>query len=159
MRDDGIVLFLNGTEIWRDNLPADGVTSSTPALAPAPATVRTNFLTKPLNPALLVDGSNVLAAEIHQAAPDGPDVRFDFELASVALVPAETSLGILPISNGALLVWPADAGLYHLYATTNLCPGTTWIRTTHDPVLSNGFWVVTLPLNTNQAQFYRLQTP
>jgi hypothetical protein len=159
VRDDGVIIYLNGSEIWRDNLPAGGVTGSSMALAPAPTSARTNFLSKTLNPALLLNGSNVIAAEIHQSAPDGADIRFDFELTAVALVPSQPSLGIVPSGNGAFLAWPADSGLYSLYTTTNLCPGTTWVRATNSPVLSNDYWVVALPSGTNQTQFYRLQTP
>ena len=71
----------------------------------------------------------------------------------------QASLGIIPFGSGTLLAWPVNTGLYQLYTTTSLSPGTNWWRVTNTPVLSNGFWVVTLPLQTNQSQFYRLQTP
>jgi hypothetical protein len=159
VRDAGAVVFLNGTEIWRDNLPSEGLSYFTMALGPLTENARTNFLTRNLNAALLVTGSNMLAAEIHQASPEGATARFDFDLSATALVPSQTILNIRPSTSGAILAWPVDSGLYHLYTTTNLCPGTTWIRATNTPVLSNDFWVVALPAGTNQTQFYRLQTP
>src|SRR6185436_16714412 len=102
----------------------DGVGNSTLASAVAGASARTNFLTRSLSSGLLQSGSNVLAAEIHQAAANGTDIRFEFGLAAVALVPSPATLGILPSPNGVQLAWPADSGLYHLYTTTSLCPGT-----------------------------------
>lgn len=158
-RDDGAVVYLNGAEVWRDNLPGGTVNASTLALTPITGPARTNFLSQPLNPALLVDGANVMAVEMHQSAPNGPDLRLDFELTGTALVPAQAALSIVPSASGATLIWPADAGLLQLYTASSLAQPVAWLRATNPPVLSNGFWMVPLPPGTNRAQFYRLQTP
>ncbi|MDP2316480.1 MAG: CotH kinase family protein [Pseudomonadota bacterium] len=81
IRNDGAAVYLNGTEILRDNLPADA-SYDTPALAPLSAADEVLWVTVDVDPALLVDGPNVLAVELHQsdaglqaayAAPDtGP---------------------------------------------------------------------------------------
>lgn len=63
-RDDGVAIFLNGTEVVRDNLPPNAG-ASTPA-----SSVASNdgnfWVSFTVNPALLVSGRNVLAAEVHQ---------------------------------------------------------------------------------------------
>ncbi len=55
--------------------------------------------------------------------------------------------------------WPADAGAFSLHAATNLTPPVEWSPATNPPVLTNGQWVVRLPLTNRAARFYRLQTP
>jgi hypothetical protein len=155
---------LNGVEVWRENLPGGTISSATPALAPVTGAARTNFLSQGLNPALLVDGANVVAVELHQSASNGPDIRLDFELTGTALVPAQAAMTIVPSAaggpaGGVQLLWPAEAGLLQLYTASSLAPPVAWLRATNTAVLSNGFWMVPLPPGTNGAQFYRLQAP
>jgi hypothetical protein len=79
IRDDGVAVYLNGTDIWRDNL-AVGAGPTTPALNGISGTAETTQITKTLNPANLVEGTNVLAVEIHQIAADSSDISFNLEL-------------------------------------------------------------------------------
>ncbi|MFT5523833.1 MAG: hypothetical protein ACI9HK_001782 [Pirellulaceae bacterium] len=84
IRDDGIALYLNGHELLRDNLPvaaefnalADavvgGISESTP--------VTISHAANALPAGLLKSGTNVLAAEIHQAEADSSDISFDVSL-------------------------------------------------------------------------------
>ena len=158
-RDDGAVVYLNGAEVWRDNLPGGAITSGTLALAPVTGAARTNLLSQTLNPALLVDGANLLAVEIHQSASNGPDILLDLALTGTALVPAQSELMIVPAPAGVTLRWPAEAGLLQLYTATNLTAPVTWLRATNTPALTNGFWTVPLPAGVNPTRFYRLQAP
>ena len=84
IQDDGLVVYLNGQEIARLNMPAGAVDSATRALTPmtgaAARACRSinvgNFLT------LLRPGQNILAAELHPAvAANKVDMTFDTELA------------------------------------------------------------------------------
>ncbi len=76
-RDDGGAIYLNGTEVARDNLPAD---PGYQQLAQDGSAEEDDFLQFTVDPALLVDGTNLIAAEIHQADVDSSDVSFDLEL-------------------------------------------------------------------------------
>ena len=78
-RDDGIVVYLNGVEIFRDNLPAGTILYGTTAPVSAPDDGATT-LTANVNPALLVEGTNVIAAEIHQNTPGSTDISFELSL-------------------------------------------------------------------------------
>ena len=89
VRDDGAIVYLNNTEVWRDNMPAGTVSFTNVALSPITGTNQTQFLAKVLSPASLVTGTNIIAVEIHQDSPSTPDARFDFELTASAVVPAE----------------------------------------------------------------------
>ena len=80
-RDDGVIVYLNGQEIFRDNLPAGPVSSSTFASSALGGASETELLTASVDPALLLTGTNVVAAEIHQANLTSSDISFDLSLA------------------------------------------------------------------------------
>ena len=68
LRDDGAVVYLNGTEVFRTNMPAGAVTAChARVVSRRSARTRRTYVTASVNPALLVAGTNVLAVEIHQA--------------------------------------------------------------------------------------------
>ena len=86
--DDGAVFYLNGQEIYRHNMPAGPVGHATPAATVVGDAGFTGSLVVP--PGALVQGTNVLAVEVHQAtgAGAGSDLLFGAELeASVTPAP------------------------------------------------------------------------
>ncbi len=75
-RDDGVAVYLNGTEIFRNNLsPAAGYDT----LANI-STEASFYLGVNINPSLLRNGLNVLAAEVHQGTVPSSDLVFDLRL-------------------------------------------------------------------------------
>ena len=77
LKDDGAVVYLNGAEVARSNMPAGGIDY----LTEASATSQDNEVTlHSLDVAGLVAGTNVLAVEIHQASPLSSDISFDIGL-------------------------------------------------------------------------------
>jgi len=84
LRDDGAVVYLNGTEIARSNMPGnpgqDEVNYRTFSTTWASDANETTFFTFPVDPGLLRSGRNVLAAEVHQANLTSSDLSFDLEL-------------------------------------------------------------------------------
>ncbi|KAA1261400.1 CotH protein [Rubripirellula obstinata] len=91
--DDGAVVYLNGVEADRINMPSGAISYSTSASGPA-GNDGNSFINIPLNPNLLVVGNNVLAIEVHQIRSvvngqrTGPvtssDLSFDARLLGVA---------------------------------------------------------------------------
>ncbi|MGK0190268.1 MAG: hypothetical protein ACI9R3_006091 [Verrucomicrobiales bacterium] len=83
-RDDGGIVYLNGTEIRRDRMPSGPITSSTFADSPAVGGGDESiFYVTSLTAAqlaLLVPGNNIIAVEIHQQATTSSDISFDLEL-------------------------------------------------------------------------------
>ncbi len=79
-RDDGVVVYLNGAEVMRDNLPTGTISHTTTALSTIDGSGETTYLSKLLSPSQLVTGTNVLAVEIHQKTRSSSDVVFDLEL-------------------------------------------------------------------------------
>ncbi len=102
VRDDGCVIYLNGVEVARSNMPAGTVTAATLATASVPDADESTWLQASIDPSLLVAGTNVLAVEVHQATVGSSDISFDLELrATEAMPPAPT----------VTLLAPADAGV------------------------------------------------
>lgn len=82
MVDDGVVLYLNGQEIYRIRMPADTITNATLASGNvADATVEGPVI---LPAGALVFGTNVLAAEVHQSAVGSSDIVFGLEISTTA---------------------------------------------------------------------------
>jgi len=77
LRDDGAVVYLNGTEVFRDNMPTGTIAYTTPASS---AIDDSSFHTASVSPTLLVNGTNVLAVEIHQANGTSSDISLDLDL-------------------------------------------------------------------------------
>ncbi|MES2767384.1 MAG: alkaline phosphatase PhoX [Bacteroidota bacterium] len=80
MRDDGAVVYLNGTEIVRSNMPAGVITYQTYASATVDGTNESAYFNFTANENLLVAGKNVLAVEIHQDRASSSDISFNLEL-------------------------------------------------------------------------------
>ena len=82
-RDDGAVVYLNGTEIWRENMSNGVVTWSSVASNAVSGTDETAWFNKSVGTGLLVPGTNVFAAEIHQNGTASSDLGFNFEAIGV----------------------------------------------------------------------------
>lgn len=76
-RDDGVIVYLNGVEVLRNNMPAGPVNHYTAALQ---AVDPTGFVVTNMGASLLLPGENLLAAEVHQHRIDSPDLFFDLEV-------------------------------------------------------------------------------
>lgn len=105
-RDDMVIVYLNGTRIFSDNLPdnvsPDNVVYST--LAKAAVEPNDYLTTLNISPSLLVTGTNVLAAEVHQVEPTSSDLAFDAALTGVAQAPGTGAAA-------AYLTSPADGAV------------------------------------------------
>ncbi len=81
-RDDGAILYLNGREIGRSNMPAGTVAYSTLASAGQSGVNESSIYTidYPLTPGDLAEGINILAVEVHQSSPGSGDLGLDVRL-------------------------------------------------------------------------------
>ncbi len=113
VRDDGAVVYLNGNEVARSNMPAGAFTYLTTASNTAGGTDETTFFEYAVNSALLNSGTNVLAVEIHQAGGNSSDLSFNLELTG------QTSAG--PVENGV----PINPGITRITVNAFDGPGGT----------------------------------
>lgn len=78
--DDGAVVYLNGSEVWRVNMPAGPISYNT--FTPSTASDNSNISTTIAD--ALITGTNVLAVEVHQRSSTSSDISFDFKLSGNA---------------------------------------------------------------------------
>lgn len=105
IRDDGLVVYLNGTEAFRTNMPPGAVTPATQATAAIGGAAETEFVTNAVSPALLVEGANLIAVEVHQAhgaTAFSSDLGFYLELIA-DLPPQPPSVALVNPANGTIL--------------------------------------------------------
>ncbi|MBN2132479.1 MAG: tandem-95 repeat protein [Sedimentisphaerales bacterium] len=84
VRDDGCVVYLNGTEVVRSNMPASDIQHGTFASTVVGGTDEDAWFRYSVDAGLLVAGTNVVAVEVHQANATSSDISFDFELSGNA---------------------------------------------------------------------------
>jgi hypothetical protein len=85
IRDDGMVVYLNGIEIWRDHI--SGTVDYT-TLADSPeigGSGETTWITNNIATTGLITGTNVIAVEIHQVLITSSDISFNFKLTPSAV--------------------------------------------------------------------------
>lgn len=84
-RDDGAVVYLNGREIARSNMPDGVIAYADTALAGGFGSGESSYYeeTVTLLPGALTEGSNTLAVEIHQESDSSSDLVIDVELLGV----------------------------------------------------------------------------
>ena len=81
VRDDGAVVYLNGTEVIRSAMPSGPITFSTLASLPGISGAdEATFYPFNINGALLREGLNVVAVEVHQVLATSSDLSFAFAL-------------------------------------------------------------------------------
>ena len=84
LRDDGAVVYINGDEVFRSNMPDGTIEYGTHATSSS--TSETNYFAKEFDAGSLRAGRNVIAVEVHQATVDSSDLSFDLELIGNSVV-------------------------------------------------------------------------
>jgi Calcineurin-like phosphoesterase len=100
-RDDGAVVYVNGSEVWRTNMPAGTITSTTRATTTVEPVDEARFFTAQLAPGVLVPGSNVVAVEVHQQNPTSSDLCFDLQLTAAVEPLIEAGASWKYLDNGS----------------------------------------------------------
>ena len=113
LRDDGAAVYLNGNEILRDNLAPDSPTNYlTLATTNVVGADEARFFQFGINPALLVSGTNVLAAEVHQQFITSGSADMSFNLELIANTPpAPPTVALTSPANNSVMLAPASVTL------------------------------------------------
>lgn len=159
LRDDGAVVYLNGLEVWRSNMPTGTVSYLTLAASAVSGTDENTYFTTTLSPSFLHAGTNLIAIEVHQNSNGSSDLSFDFALAGRFGTPAPSQLTWSRTRPNLTLAWPFGVPVVQLFETTNLTPPVAWSPVGGAPVFSDGQWVQSLSPDTNGQRFFILQAP
>ncbi|MFL5772172.1 MAG: T9SS type A sorting domain-containing protein [Flavisolibacter sp.] len=85
-RDDGIIVYVNGNEVYRNNMPTGTVTYTTLA-----STSASHDGVKPqifnISKSAFISGENIFAVEIHQQKVTSGDIAFDLKLTTPDVTP------------------------------------------------------------------------
>ncbi len=101
VRDDGFVIYLNGAEVWRNNMPAGVIGYTTLASTSVSGNDEALFFRTNLNPSAVRAGTNVFAVEIHQSSASSSDISFDLAFAGQGVGSAATdALAVFVATNG-----------------------------------------------------------
>jgi len=83
MLDDGAVVYINGTEVLRVNMPAGTVDMETPTITYVGGDAENAYFDYFLDPVVLLDGKNTIAVEVHQSSGTSSDISFDLEWSGI----------------------------------------------------------------------------
>ncbi|SPE52482.1 hypothetical protein SBV1_1530028 [Verrucomicrobia bacterium] len=155
----GAVMWLNGQEIFRTNLPAGPIAYTNLALNAVTGYAAYIFYPTNLAAVIVPATTNVVAVEVHQSSPTNSSLGFDMELLGYGSVIPPPSLVVSLTGNNILLSWPAAYGsTFALYSTTNLPATSGWTRSAAS-VQTNGGQLVVTQVPEATAQYFRLQQP
>lgn len=151
VRDDGAVVYINGTEVFRSNMTSGAIGHTTTAQSAQSSTSEEIFQFAVIDSTTLVAGTNTIAVEIHQSSPSSSDKSFDLRLIGhqgdtvtrgpylqrgtpdevtihwLTDVPTESRVWIGP-DPGSLAVWTTDTALVttHVVRVTGLAADTEY---------------------------------
>ena len=136
LRDDGGVVYLNGTEVYRSPTlprPPAVVSANTLANAQGSSAPPDNTVDKAdLNPDILRAGTNLVAVEIHQYSSDSSDISFDLALTGQPAPAPQAPVIYSGTFDGRFVVaWSGQDCL--LLESTNLNAATWGIVTNRSP--------------------------
>ncbi len=153
LRDDGGIVYLNESEVFRSNIANGPVDYTTRAATAVGGADEDTFFSTNVSAALLIEGTNLLAVEIHQSSTTSSDVSFDLYLGGLEYPRPELSL----MRSGAelRLSWPVLPPGFSLEWASSVGPGGAWSAVTQNPVVSNGENTVVVQLNAG-TRLYRL---
>lgn len=152
----GAVVYLNGQELFRTNLPSGPISYSTLATNanlgdPEFIYYQTNFAMS------LPPGTNTIAVEVHQSSATNSILGFDMELFGGAwIVPPPLLSASVTNVNNIFLSWPQTNGAaFALYSAAQLS-GAAWQPVSTPLQTNNGQISTTVPLGANGG-YFRLQ--
>ncbi|MEO6133266.1 MAG: metallophosphoesterase family protein, partial [Saprospiraceae bacterium] len=153
--DDGAVIYINGVEVWRKNMPSGTITYGTFASSNSGdnATAADTVINS------LVNGANVVAVEVHQVSSSSSDISFDM---SILGVPAP---GITVVTRGpylqranassAIIRWRtnvASASIVDFGLATNMLSNTI-----NDPASTTEHVITVTGLAPSTKYYYQIR--
>lgn len=155
LRDDGAVVYVNGAEVWRSNMPNGIINFSTEADGTVAWPNEDDWHQVSISASYLVSGTNVVAVEVHQENSNSSDVSFNFSMI------AQTGLNASIIrgpylqkanQNKIIVKWrtnvPTDSRIDYGISTVNLNNSIL------DPIFTTDHEVEISGLQSNTTYFY-----
>lgn len=159
IRDDGAIVYLNGKEVFRSNLPTGTVNHNTLASATVGDADEITYFETELVPTDFAKGRNVLAVEVHQVALNSSDLRFNLRLDALltpsSSVGGEPAITLERTEDSVRILWPAAFTGYGVQQRRTFDAATDWESSPFPLTSVGGTNAVTVPL-TEEALLLRL---
>jgi lysophospholipase L1-like esterase len=156
-RADGAIVWLNGQEVFRTNLPSGPISFQTHATTAVGGDAVSTYFPANVPIAWLPPGTNVVAVEVHRFSPSQASLSFDLELFGAGVFAPRLAAS----REGADLTlrWPAaNNGGFILLSGTNFSQSAAWSPLGGPYLLNGGLYEYREPLiQSAAANFYRLQ--
>lgn len=156
IRDDGAVVYLNGREVFRSNMPDGVIHAGTLASSAVGGADELRLYDTDIDSGLLLKGGNLLAVEVHQSGVTSSDLRFDLQMTGLVRPQIEPLVEFELGDADIRLSWPAAAVGYRVEAA--LDPGGPWQRVTQPVGTEAGRAGIVVPLEATD-RFFRLVKP
>jgi len=158
VRDDGIIVYINGQEVWRNNMPNGVITSSTQASSTISFGDEDAWQQTTISSSYLVAGNNTIAVEIHQDAGSSSDISFNLKLSgSTAVISTTADRGPylnLATSSSVIVKWrtltATDSKVKYGTSPSNL----NLIATS--PIFTNNHELTITGLNPSTIYYYSI---
>lgn len=156
VRDDGAVVYLNGREVFRSNMPTGTITATTLASSTVGGTDESTVYEADVDPGWLVTGRNVMAVEVHQSDAASSDVSFALQLTAILTPVKDPEVRTARVGDAWRLSWPLGAVGFE--PETALNPAGPWEVPDGQVQAVGGENVLVVPM-TDGERFYRLRKP
>jgi lysophospholipase L1-like esterase len=156
-RVDGAVVWLNGQEVFRINMPAGPIAYTN--LASKTTVGESSYIFYPTNLATagLPAGTNLVAVEVHLRNAAGVACGMDLELLGLGHLLPPPTLTIELTGGNLLLSWPAsNSAGFTLYSASNLTTTGSWMMEATSAQTNGGNVIITQSPDA-AAKFFRLQ--
>ncbi|MBN2012249.1 lamin tail domain-containing protein [candidate division KSB1 bacterium] len=100
LRDDGAVIYVNGVEVLRADMPSGDINYNTPAANTISGSDEDTFVSHQIDKTSLQAGENTIAVEIHQISGTSSDISFDLALSVSFLTDAMQIVHVDSVSFG-----------------------------------------------------------
>jgi uncharacterized repeat protein (TIGR01451 family) len=125
IRDDGAVVYINGVEVIRNNMPAGAINHSTLASTVVSGAGETTPVNFSIPASYFVTGTNTIAVEMHQENVNSSDISFNLELQGSPDPTFSSSSSNLNLASCSRVLW---AGLYWGATQGSDGANTSWLN-------------------------------
>ncbi|HEY3862430.1 MAG TPA: GDSL-type esterase/lipase family protein [Verrucomicrobiae bacterium] len=156
---DGAAVYLNGSEIYRTNLPSGTIARTNLALGAVTGYSTPIYYQTNVAIGGLLSGSNLLAVEVHKSGVTNAVFGFDAELFATGFIMPPPAISAISAAANIVLTWPAANSVnYALHSTADLSLNGTWALDASAPQTNGGQISVSIS-PSGGAKFFRLQHP
>lgn len=159
LRDDGAVVYINGNEVWRSNMPSGTINFNTEADGTVAWPNEDDWHNTQVSSSWLVNGNNVIAVEVHQENGSSSDISFNLSLVAQSGLSATVTRGpyLQKATNSSIILrWRTNVACD---SRVNYGPAAGfYVETIIDPNFTTDHEIEITGLNPNTTYYYEIGT-